>query len=95
MGSVKCLLRPFEGFFHSTYNDRDGGPPCIELKICSNALVPSTLVPKVPGVEGFENVLNEAVMVESGHLVVLNDNGELQCYENVKLKLGLERKHKF
>lgn len=73
------------GLFHSTYNDRDEGPP---------ALVPSTLVPKVPGVEGFENVLNEAVMVESGHLVVLNDKGELQCFENVKLKLGLERKHK-
>jgi len=42
---------------------------------------------QVPGVEGFEKLLNEAVMVESGHLVVSNDNGELQCYENVKLHL--------
>ena len=64
-------------------------------------LVPSTLVPnllalaKVPGVEGFQKLLNEAVMVESGHLVVSNDNGELQCYENVKLKLGSERKKMF
>ncbi len=71
-----------------TYNwYRD--PPCIDnLFRCVG--FPNTLVPKVPGVESFEKVLNEAVMVESGHLVVSNDKGELQCYENVKLKLGLD-----
>ena len=55
-----------------------------------NWLTRTHLVTEVPGVEGFEKVLNEAVMVESGHLVVSNDKGELQCYENVKLKLGLD-----